>query len=96
MNASIQCACTDPDCPACNGACTRSSLMILYRIDMNDQTGTPFCAECADDAFDAGVFTDELIVPEPMSSHLGDSRCVCTDGREHERDTEQCCNSPIE
>jgi hypothetical protein len=30
-----------------------------------------------------------------MSTHLGDARCVCTDGREDHRDVSQCCNDPL-
>jgi len=31
---------------------------ILYRVDMEDVTGTAFCEACADDAFASGLFTD--------------------------------------
>ena len=29
----------------------------------------------------------------PMSPHDGDPRCVCTDGRQADRDTSEMCNS---
>jgi len=28
---------------------------------------------------------------EPSQSHAGDSRCICNDGREAERDISECC-----
>jgi len=28
---------------------------------------------------------------EPMNSHAGDSRCICTDGLDYTRDTSECC-----
>jgi hypothetical protein len=54
------CECADPGCPAhknsskCNGLAT----IILYRIDMNDATGTAMCDACADDALESGVFSN--------------------------------------
>ncbi len=54
------CQCTDPGCPIHNGtsSCNRKSTSILYRIDMEDETGTPMCNGCAEDAFESGLFTD--------------------------------------
>jgi len=46
------------------------------------------CAECLP------VKSTRNPVPgrfEPMQSHVGDSRCICTDGREAERDVSDCC-----
>ena len=40
--------------------CTRKASATLYRIDMEDNSGTRFCEECASDAMVSGVFTDEL------------------------------------
>ena len=40
--------------------CTRKATMTLWRVDMEDVSGTRFCEECGSDAMDAGVFTDEL------------------------------------
>jgi len=38
---------------------------------------------------------DQAIIIEEgvMSPHLGDPRCVCTDGREAERDTSEFCQT---
>lgn len=54
------CECADPGCPACNGKCANQGDVILYRIDMEDDTGTFFCEECAADALECGLFTDKL------------------------------------
>jgi hypothetical protein len=55
------CECSDPGCPAHKGksSCERKANQTLWRVDMDDESGTRFCQRCADDAFDAGVFTDE-------------------------------------
>lgn len=53
------CECSDPQCPACFGQCTNPATVTLYRIDMQDETGTRFCEDCASDAMDADVFRTE-------------------------------------
>lgn len=59
-----RCECADPGCPhsAINQShcipCKHVATTILYRVDMEDVTGTAFCDECADDAFESGLFTD--------------------------------------
>jgi hypothetical protein len=56
------CECTDPGCPVHSGKsqCTHTSrLTPVYRIDMEDQTGTLMCPACLTDALDSGVFTTE-------------------------------------
>lgn len=60
-----RCECADPGCPIHAGIdqshcppCKRLATTILYRIDMDDTTGTAFCNECAEDAMDSGLFTD--------------------------------------
>lgn len=57
--ARIPCECADPKCPVHYGQsqCVNRAAEILYRVDMEDRTGTAFCQECADDAFDSGMFT---------------------------------------
>ena len=55
----LQCECADHGCPSCGGACDNGSTETLYRVDMQDTTGTQFCIDCAQDAFGAGVFTDQ-------------------------------------
>ena len=61
MNRSKTCECADPGCPTHTGkncgALANLDGMTLYRIDMDDDSGTVFCLACAADAFDSGVFT---------------------------------------
>ena len=52
------CECSDKQCPACKGKCKRIARTVLYRVDMEDVTGTAFCNMCADDAMESGLFTD--------------------------------------
>lgn len=52
------CECADPGCPYCEGHCKNNGNFILYRIDMEDTSGTCFCEDCAEDAMESGVFTD--------------------------------------
>lgn len=57
------CGCSDPGCPMhlgvsrCERPGPRRWLTRVYRIDMEDETGTIMCADCADDALKSGVFT---------------------------------------
>ena len=50
------CECADPWCPACGGKCRQPESVVLYRVDMDDRTGTAFCERCAEDACSSGVF----------------------------------------
>lgn len=57
------CECVDPGCPEHRGAarsleCLEPATTILYRIDMEDHTGTKMCRGCADDAHASGVFRE--------------------------------------
>lgn len=54
------CECVDAGCPVHKrqAQCTGKASVILFRCDMEDRTGTAFCAACADDALQSGVFTD--------------------------------------
>jgi len=56
--AGMACECSDPGCPMHKGqsACTAPAKAILHRVDMDDETGTAMCEECAVDAMDSGVF----------------------------------------
>jgi hypothetical protein len=56
------CECTDSGCVAHKGRakCGKKADQILFRVDMEDETGTAFCDACADDAFASGLFTDEI------------------------------------
>jgi len=57
----MKCECSDPGCPAHNGvsSCEAMAKITLYRVDMEDRTGTAMCDDCADDAFASGVFSSE-------------------------------------
>lgn len=54
------CECSDPGCPVHPGAstCPKKGAHLLLRADMEDDTGTCMCSGCADDALNAGVFTE--------------------------------------
>jgi hypothetical protein len=57
------CECYDKGCKAhlgrtpCPKKHTRTRT--LYRVDMEDRTGTHFCGACAADAMDSGLFSSE-------------------------------------
>ena len=57
-SAKRRCECSDPGCPKHAGieTCTRPKVTTLYRIDMDDESGTWFCEGCAEDASDSGLF----------------------------------------
>ena len=56
------CECADAGCAGDHGSsigpCGKVAITTLYRVDMEDATGTDMCVECSDDALDSGVFTD--------------------------------------
>lgn len=52
----MRCKCSDPGCKCCQGHCARPAEQILYRVDMDDETGTAMCEGCADGAFECGLF----------------------------------------
>jgi len=60
-SANFACECGDPGCPVHKGSekCSAKPTQRLYRIDMEDETGTDMCDGCAEDAMDSGVFSDE-------------------------------------
>lgn len=71
-----QCQCADTHCPACTRSCAISTcaneaIITLFRLDMEDRGGTPFCAACADDALESGVFS-ELTPAEREISRMED------------------------
>lgn len=37
--------------------CSAAPVMVLFRVDIEDHTGTRFCGPCADDAMDNGLFS---------------------------------------
>jgi hypothetical protein len=53
------CGCADPGCPVHKGAssCASLAVCVVFRVDMEDRTGTPMCDGCANDALESGVFT---------------------------------------
>ena len=61
-----KCECGDPNCPVHKGEdeCGNMGMAKLYRIDMEDRTGTNFCRRCAQDAYESGLFSDS---PNPYS-----------------------------
>jgi hypothetical protein len=59
----VTCQCVDPGCP-CGGSCQRVADSLVYRVDMDDDDGTPMCGRCSADALESGVFRlgeDEVV-----------------------------------
>jgi len=56
-----RCECSDPACPVQHpdSNCRQVATTILYRVDMEDVTGTAMCDACASDAMESGLFTDK-------------------------------------
>lgn len=55
----LLCECADPLCPKRHGYdCHADATIILYRVDMTDETGTAMCETCSVDALESGLFTD--------------------------------------
>lgn len=50
------CECSDPGCPVCQGHCRKPARTLVYRSDMEDETGTPMCSGCTEDCMDSGLF----------------------------------------
>jgi hypothetical protein len=59
MGYPTACECSDPGCSVNHGSkeCGQNAEDILYRVDMEDRSGTAMCEDCASDAFEAGVFS---------------------------------------
>jgi len=54
------CKCDDPGCGQCCGGRKPHSpgrVSRVYRVDMEDRTGSLFCSGCAQDALDSGMFS---------------------------------------
>jgi hypothetical protein len=68
MNTKTEdkCKCSDPGCPVHKGEsqCDNRAIAILYRIDMEDQSGTLMCETCAGDALESGVFREGLVLQD--------------------------------
>jgi hypothetical protein len=58
----LKCECTDTGCAVHDGMnlCDCLAVAILYRVDMDDYTGTAMCDDCATDAMMSGLFTEDL------------------------------------
>lgn len=71
------CGCCDPGCAEHEGwsECGKRATTTLWRIDMEDWTGTDMCSECAQDAMEAGVFTTED--PALQEDDEPDTSCHC-------------------
>lgn len=54
------CQCSDMQCPThpLMNRCANVGNQRLYRIDMADDSGTQMCVQCADDAYESGLFSD--------------------------------------
>ena len=66
-----KCECADQAC-CCDGTCESAPVVTLYRIDMEDHTGTLFCERCGDDALESGLFTEEqLMSDEELNREAG-------------------------
>jgi len=58
----IYCKCADPGCGQCCGGRKPHSPgrpTRVYRVDMDDTTGSLFCSGCAQDALDCGMFSSQ-------------------------------------
>ena len=55
------CECADSGCPAHETvpACGAFAETTLFRVDMEDRTGTRMCTSCAEDAMQSGLFREE-------------------------------------
>ena len=55
-----KCECCDSLCPAHDGQneCSQVGSTMLYRVDMEDNSGTIFCDDCANDATMSGLFAE--------------------------------------
>lgn len=52
------CTCSDPQCPEhlMVPGCRAKATTVLYRVDMQYETGSPMCGSCAHDAPGSGLF----------------------------------------
>jgi len=66
------CQDADPECPVCHGHCQNPATTTLYRVDMEDATGTPMCEACANDAMESGVFATEGEGEEEMEMEMAE------------------------
>lgn len=54
-----RCECADRGCPIhTRNVCVNGGNTILYCVDMEDNNGTVFCDDCANDASMSGLFVE--------------------------------------
>jgi hypothetical protein len=55
---TTRCECWDHSCPVHleRLGCVNTATETLFRVDMQDESGTGFCEACGDDAFESGLF----------------------------------------
>lgn len=60
------CQCFDTACNVNHGAvgCEIAPAFALYRVDMEDRTGTAMCEHCAEDAVESGLFRCVQLLPK--------------------------------
>jgi len=63
ININKLCKCADSGCPIHNGvsSCKNRRSVLLFRVDMEDRSGTWMCKDCADDAFKFGLFREATV-----------------------------------
>jgi len=72
-NVHGKCECADPECVHHKGIsdCKDTANTIMYRIDMDDTSGTLMCDDCANDATQGGLFV------EADDPELDEPQCDC-------------------
>jgi hypothetical protein len=79
----VSCECGDPGCPVHRGEefCGNQAVTVVYRIDMEDETGTAMCDKCSEDALESGVFTtkDEEYEDEGDADDVAEGRAPSGD-----------------
>lgn len=69
------CECADSGCP-CEGRCDSRATETVFRIDMEDETGTAMCESCANDAHMTGLFRSTFEIDDE------DERIICSEEME--------------
>lgn len=60
------CECSDPGCPHMDKyksnvtLCPARADVTMFRVDMEDLSGTEMCGDCAKDAMETGLFTTKM------------------------------------
>jgi hypothetical protein len=87
-NVAGKCECADSGCKVHAGvsSCPNQANTILYRVDMEDLSGTLCCDDCANDATTSGLFT------EADDPELAESQCDCGESGDMQRNEYQYFN----